>query len=93
MLNVPYLFVSNWTIKRSLIFVNTEGIREERNKKVAGLMKYFGISMSLFYIMISVLVSFTGLFEGIHATTKYLFSAMLFIYGCFRFYRVFAQPK
>jgi hypothetical protein len=64
---------------------------QDRESKVAMMLKYFGIIMAIFYFTMGAAVLILPFFESIDTTTRYIFAAMLFIYGAFRLYRLFMK--
>lgn len=64
---------------------------QDREDKVAMMLKYFGVIMAIFYFTMGAAVLFLPLFEGIDTTIRYIFAAMLIIYGAFRLYRIFRR--
>jgi hypothetical protein len=64
---------------------------QEREDKVAMMLKYFGVIMAIFYFTMGVGVLILPFFSTIPAYTRYIFAAMLFIYGAFRLYRIFKK--
>jgi amino acid permease len=64
---------------------------QDRESKVAMMLKYFGIIMAIFYFTMGAGVLFLPLFGGIDTTIRYIFAAMLIIYGAFRLYRIFKK--
>jgi len=67
--------------------LDREEIYEQRNEKLAKFMKYFGLVMAVFYVMLGLLFIYFPIIEGITNTIKYFLSTMLIVYGAFRFYR------
>lgn len=65
--------------------------RQNREQKVAMILKYFGVIMAIFYFTMGAGVLFLPLFESIDPTIRYIFAAMLLIYGAFRLYRIFKK--
>jgi hypothetical protein len=61
---------------------------QDRETKVAMILKYFGVIMAIFYFTMGAAVLFLPLFNGIDTTIRYIFAAMLVIYGAFRLYRI-----
>ena len=57
------------------------------------MTQYFGLVMALFYITVSAVIVFTQVFGAIDDNTRYIFGAIMFVYGCFRMYRVFGARK
>ena len=92
MLNVLCQSVSN-SIINTRFPLNTDGHREEREKKLAGMMHYFGLVMAFFYILVSAVIVFTQVFGAIDNNTRYIFGTIMFVYGCFRLFRVFGARK
>lgn len=64
---------------------------QKREQKVAMILKYFGVIMAIFYFTMGAAVLFLPLFEGIDTTIRYIFAAMLLVYGAFRLYRIFKK--
>ncbi len=54
-------------------------------------MRYFSITMAIFYFVMGAVFVFTGLFTDIPTTTRYGFGAALFLYSIYRAYKVFRQ--
>ncbi|MES2779460.1 MAG: hypothetical protein V4651_06130 [Bacteroidota bacterium] len=61
---------------------------QDRESKVAMILKYFGVIMAIFYFMMAIAVAVLPLFADIDTSIRYIFAAMLFLYGAFRLYRL-----
>jgi hypothetical protein len=61
---------------------------QDRETKVAMITKYFGVVMAIFYFTLGAAVLFLPQFASIDTTIRYIFAAMLIIYGAFRIYRI-----
>lgn len=64
---------------------------QDRDEKVAMILKYFGVIMAIFYFIMGAAVLILPLFSGIESSIRYIFAAMLFIYAAFRVYRIFKR--
>jgi hypothetical protein len=62
---------------------------QDRNTKVAMILKYAGVIMAIFYLVLGIGVLVLPMFKAIEPTFRYIFAAMLFTYGAFRAYRIF----
>lgn len=62
---------------------------QDRNTKVAMILKYAGVIMAIFYLLLGIGVMALPLFKAIEPTFRYIFAAMLLSYGAFRAYRIF----
>jgi hypothetical protein len=65
-----------------------ESNRENREYKVAMILKYFGIIMAIFYFIMGAGVLVLPVFESLSTYYRYIFAAMFFTYGAFRLYRI-----
>lgn len=70
--------------------MNSEEPRNNRRKPL-GFVKYLGIGMALFYLLMGAIIAFTPLFAMVDVYSRYTLGLILGIYGLFRFYRVFSQ--
>ncbi|MES2558945.1 MAG: hypothetical protein V4590_04355 [Bacteroidota bacterium] len=61
---------------------------QDRESKVAMILKYFGVIMAIFYFTMAVAIVIMPMFASIDTTIRYIFAAMLFLYGAFRLYRL-----
>jgi hypothetical protein len=57
---------------------------QDRESKVAMILKYFGVIMAIFYFTMGAAVLFLPMFASIDTTIRYIFAAMLLLYGAFR---------
>jgi hypothetical protein len=73
--------------------LNEEGQIATTQKKIAKVVRYFGIIMAIFYFMLGLTVAFYPLFKNIELSTRYGISLLLILYGCYRFYRIFNTTK
>ncbi|MDZ4668076.1 MAG: hypothetical protein SGJ00_09340 [bacterium] len=65
----------------------TEEIREKRESKVSGVLKYFNAIMGVFYVVFSIVFYLNPFIEGIDAWAKIAISLVLMAYGLFRVWR------
>lgn len=68
-----------------------EDNRQNRDEKVAMILKYFGVIMAIFYFTMGAAVLLLPFFAALDNTIRYIFAAMLLIYGVFRLYRIFKR--
>ena len=61
---------------------------QNREEKVAMILKYFGVIMAIFYFIMGTALCVMPLFDGLETTIRYCFAAMLIVYGAFRLYRI-----
>ncbi|MCU0442326.1 MAG: hypothetical protein MUE96_08005 [Bacteroidia bacterium] len=62
---------------------------QDRNTKVAMILKYAGVIMAIFYLVMGIAVLTLPMFTPIEPTYRYIFAGMLLTYGAFRAYRIF----
>jgi uncharacterized membrane protein HdeD (DUF308 family) len=60
---------------------------EERNKKVAKFLRYFGVIMAIFYLVAGIAILNFPIIDALPDTMRYLVSGLFILYGIFRFYR------
>lgn len=65
-------------------------IRAERNHKIARLLRYFGVTMAIFYFVMGLGFMLLPWFAYLEEM-KYVTGFVLIVYGCFRFYRQMKQ--
>jgi len=70
------------------VLLDRDEIIEKRNQKVAIYLKYFGVVMAIFYIVLGTAFLFFPLIENTTPTIRYMVSVLLMLYGLFRFYRI-----
>lgn len=73
--------------------MNLEEIRAERDKKIARLLRYFGVIMAIFYFVMGLAFILLPWFDAIAPYTRYGTAVLLMAYGCFRFYRMLKSIK
>ncbi len=61
-----------------------EEIREKREGKVTGVLKYFNTIMGVFYVVFAFVFYFNPFIEGMVEWAKVAVSLMLLAYGLFR---------
>jgi hypothetical protein len=64
---------------------------QDREEKVAMILKYFGVIMAIFYFTMAGAVVFLPVFTSIDTQLRYIFAGMLFLYGALRLYRIFKR--
>lgn len=67
--------------------MNTEEIRERREKRVSLQKKYRNIVMGACYIIVGAGLAFFMPELNISDMVRWLLAGLLFLYGCFRLYR------
>ncbi len=70
------------------MLLDREEIKEQREEKVARFLKYFGVIMAIFYVMMGVAILYFPIIENLPNTMRYLVSLLFILYGIFRFYRI-----
>jgi len=68
--------------------LDREDFREEQNQKANSFLNYFGIIMAVFYVILGIAFLFFPIIENLSGSMKTGISALLIIYGLFRFYRI-----
>ncbi len=68
--------------------MNLENTRAKRNKQIAIVLKYFGVIMAIFYIVMGTAFLVFPPFVNYAGDIRYAVASLLFLYGCFRVYRL-----
>lgn len=72
--------------------MSLEQIRADRDKKIARLLRYFGVIMAIFYFVMGISFMVMPWFAYL-GQMRYVIGTLLIVYGCFRFYRLMKQPQ
>jgi len=69
--------------------MSLEEIREQRETKVGNIVRYFGVIMGIFYLVLgtSILINKVPLF--VSNWVKYTLGIAMVVYGMFRLFRIY----
>lgn len=68
-------------------------IRAERDDKIAKLLRFFGVIMAIFYVVMGLVFLYFPWFGNLPTYTRIAVAILLLTYGVFRFVRLIKQLK
>lgn len=73
--------------------MSLEEIREQREAKVGNIVKYFGVIMGFFYLVLGASILLNKVPLLVNDWVKYTLGVSMVLYGIFRLFRIFNWKK